>query len=49
MPLAFSMAIEHVKNEILRCGFVPIIRTDNSAVAIRVAEAIRDGGLLCWR
>ncbi|MGD8889160.1 MAG: hypothetical protein PVF53_12135 [Desulfobacterales bacterium] len=44
LPLAFSMAIEHVKNEILRCGFVPIIRTDNSAVAIRVAEAIRDGG-----
>ena len=35
---------DHVKSEILRCGFVPIIRTDNSAVAIRLAEAIRDGG-----
>ena len=44
MPPAFSMAIEHMKSEILRCGFVPIIRTDNSEVAIRVAEAIRNGG-----
>jgi 2-dehydro-3-deoxyphosphogluconate aldolase/(4S)-4-hydroxy-2-oxoglutarate aldolase len=35
---------DKVKNEILRCGFVPIIRTDNSEAAVRVAGAIRDGG-----
>jgi 2-dehydro-3-deoxyphosphogluconate aldolase/(4S)-4-hydroxy-2-oxoglutarate aldolase len=35
---------EHVKAEILRCGFVPIIRTDNPEAAVRVAGAIRDGG-----
>jgi 2-dehydro-3-deoxyphosphogluconate aldolase/(4S)-4-hydroxy-2-oxoglutarate aldolase len=35
---------EHVKAEILRCGFVPIIRTDNPKAAVRVAGAIRDGG-----
>ena len=33
-----------VKNEILRCGFVPVIRVADSQVAVRVAEAIRDGG-----
>lgn len=35
---------EHVKDEILRCGFVPIIRTDNPESAVSVAGAIRDGG-----
>jgi 2-dehydro-3-deoxyphosphogluconate aldolase / (4S)-4-hydroxy-2-oxoglutarate aldolase len=35
---------DQVKNEILRCGFVPIIRTDNSQAAVQVAGAIRDGG-----
>jgi len=34
---------DHVKSEILRYGFVPVIRTDNSELAILVAEAIRDG------
>ena len=35
---------DKVKNEILRCGFVPIIRTDKPEAAVRVAGAIRDGG-----
>ena len=35
---------DSVKAEILRCGFVPIIRTDNPESAVRVAGAIRDGG-----
>jgi len=35
---------EHVKAEILRCGFVPIIRTDKPESAVQVAGAIRDGG-----
>jgi len=35
---------DKVKSEILRCGFVPIIRTDNAESAVRVAGAIRDGG-----
>jgi len=35
---------DHVKGEILRCGFVPVIRVADSQVAVRVAEAIRDGG-----
>jgi len=35
---------DHVKAEILRCGFVPIIRTDNPESAVQVAGAIRDGG-----
>ena len=35
---------DKVKSEILRCGFVPIIRTDNSKAAVQVAGAIRDGG-----
>ncbi|UCD82742.1 MAG: bifunctional 4-hydroxy-2-oxoglutarate aldolase/2-dehydro-3-deoxy-phosphogluconate aldolase [Desulfobacterales bacterium] len=35
---------DKVKHEILRCGFVPIIRTDNPEAAVRVAGAIRDGG-----
>jgi len=35
---------DKVKNEILRCGFVPIIRTDNPAAAVQAAGAIRDGG-----
>jgi 2-dehydro-3-deoxyphosphogluconate aldolase/(4S)-4-hydroxy-2-oxoglutarate aldolase len=34
----------HVKNIILRCGFVPVIRVADSDVAVRIAEAIRDGG-----
>jgi len=35
---------DKVKNEILRCGFVPVIRVADAEVAVRVAEAIRDGG-----
>ena len=35
---------DKVKNEILRCGFVPVIRVADSDVAVRVAEAIRAGG-----
>jgi len=35
---------DHAKAEILRCGFVPIIRTDNPEAAVHVAGAIRDGG-----
>jgi 2-dehydro-3-deoxyphosphogluconate aldolase/(4S)-4-hydroxy-2-oxoglutarate aldolase len=35
---------DKVKSEILRCGFVPIIRTDNPEAAVQVAGAIRDGG-----
>jgi len=38
------IAKETVKNEILRCGFVPVIRVADSDIAVRVAEAIRDGG-----
>jgi 2-dehydro-3-deoxyphosphogluconate aldolase/(4S)-4-hydroxy-2-oxoglutarate aldolase len=35
---------DNVKDEILRCGFVPIIRTDKPESAVQVAGAIRDGG-----
>ena len=36
--------MDSVKAEILRCGFVPIIRTDKPESAVQVAGAIRDGG-----
>ena len=39
-----SLNKDTVKAEILRCGFVPIIRTDKPESAVQVAGAIRDGG-----
>jgi len=35
---------DKVKNEILRCGFVPVIRVADAEVAVKVAAAICDGG-----